>query len=49
MSAKFRSAWIPPAFAQAPIVISLPEIRRISRIRSTSSGVETEPSTIETS
>ena len=48
-SAKFFSAWIPPAVAQAPIVISTFDVRRTSRIRSASCGVVIEPSTSETS
>ena len=40
---------MPPCVAQAPIVMSLPEISRTCLIRSTSSGVVIEPSTIETS
>ena len=46
---KFLSAWIPPAVAQAPIVISAFDLRRTSRIRSASCGVVIEPSTRETS
>ena len=36
--AKLRSAWIPPAVAQAPIVTSIRDCSRIWRIRSTSVG-----------
>ena len=48
-SAKLRSAWIPPAAAQAPIVIRRPEAARISRMRRASSAVVIDPSTIERS
>jgi hypothetical protein len=44
-----RSAWIPPAVAQAPIVIKNFDWRRTSRIRSASCGVVIEPSTSATS
>jgi hypothetical protein len=44
-----RSAWIPPAVAQAPIAMSRRERARMSRMRSASCGVVIEPSTIETS
>ena len=37
-SAKFRSAWIPPAVAQAPIVIRVRELARTWRIRSASAA-----------
>ena len=45
MSAWLRSAWIPPAVAQAPIVTSRREAARISRMRSASWAVVTDPST----
>ena len=48
-SAKFRSAWIPPEVAQAPIVTSRRDLARTSLIRSASSGVVIEPSTSERS
>ena len=48
-SAKFRSAWMPPAVAQAPIVTRMRDCSRISRIRSASCGVVIEPSTREMS
>ena len=48
-SAKFRSAWMPPEVAQAPIVTSLRDFARTSLIRSASSGVVIEPSTSERS
>ena len=48
-SAKFRSAWMPPAVAHAPMVISVRDCSRICRIRSASCAVVTEPSTSETS
>ena len=48
-SAKLRSAWIPPDVAHAPIVMSAPDWRRISWIRSASCGVVIEPSTSERS
>ncbi len=48
-SAKFFSAWMPPAVAQAPIVTSFRERRRTSLIRSASCAVVTEPSTSERS
>jgi hypothetical protein len=44
-----RNAWIPPAVAQAPIVISVVDRRRTSRIRRAWSAVEIEPSTSDTS
>jgi hypothetical protein len=47
--AKLRSAWMPPAVAQAPITTSLPERSRISRMRCASWAVVIEPSTSETS
>jgi hypothetical protein len=49
MSAKFRSAWMPPAVAQAPMEISRRERARISRMRSASSAVVIDPSTIDRS
>ena len=48
-SAKFFSAWIPPAVAQAPIVISVFDCFRTWRIRSASCAVVIEPSTSDTS
>src|ERR1043166_684546 len=48
-SAKFRSAWIPPDVAHAPIVIRNFEERRTCWIRSASWGVVIEPSTSDTS
>ena len=43
------SAWMPPAVAQAPMVTSFRDCARMSRIRSASWGVLTEPSTSERS
>ena len=48
-SAKLRSAWMPPAVAQAPIVTRRFDCARTSRIRSASSRVVTEPSTSDRS
>jgi hypothetical protein len=48
-SPKLRRAWIPPAVAQAPIVITRAETARTCWMRSSSSGVVIEPSTRETS
>ena len=48
-SLKLRSAWMPPAVAQAPMVISVRDWRRTSCSRSASCGVVTEPSTSDTS
>ena len=48
-SAKFFSAWIPPAVAQAPIVTRRFESARTSLIRSASCAFVTEPSTSERS
>ena len=48
-SAKLRSAWMPPAVAQAPIVTSRRELCRICWMRSASSAVVTDPSTSERS
>ena len=44
-SRKFRSAWIPPAVAQAPIVTRTLDARRIWWILSASCGVVIDPST----
>src|SRR5271165_4265678 len=44
-SLKLRSAWIPPAVAQAPIVTRNLEARRMPWMRSASCGVVMEPST----
>src|ERR1022692_1317378 len=49
MSAKFRSAWMPPVVAHAPMVTSVADCSRIRRMLSASLGVVTEPSTSETS
>jgi hypothetical protein len=49
MSAALRSAWMPPAVAQAPSVTSSPERARMSRMRSASCSVVTDPSTNEMS
>ena len=48
-SRQFRSAWIPPAVAQAPMAISVWQDFLTSRIRSTSWGVLMLPSTSPTS
>ena len=48
-SAKLRSAWIPPAVAQAPIVTSIREASRILTMRRASRSVVTDPSTRDTS
>ena len=48
-SAKLRSACMPPAVAQAPIVISTRDCSRTRWMRSTSSAVVTDPSTSDTS
>jgi hypothetical protein len=48
-SAKFFSAWTPPAVAQAPIVTSFRDARRTCLIRSASCAVVTDPSTSERS
>ena len=48
-SAKLRSAWMPPAVAQAPIVTSRRDMLRTLCMRSRSSGVVIEPSTSERS
>ena len=46
---KLRSAWMPPAVAQAPIETRNREDCRTSWMRSASWGVVTDPSTRETS
>ena len=48
-SLKLRSAWMPPAVAQAPMVISVRDCLRTACSRSASCGVVTEPSTSDTS
>src|SRR5271165_1803808 len=48
-SLKLRSAWMPPAVAQAPIVTRNLEARRMPWIRSASCEVVMEPSTRERS
>src|SRR5271165_6578972 len=48
-SLKLRSAWMPPAVAQAPIVTRNLEARRMPWMRSASCGVVMEPSTRERS
>jgi hypothetical protein len=48
-STMLRNAWMPPAVAQAPIVISVFERCRTSRIRRASAAVVIEPSTSDTS
>jgi hypothetical protein len=48
-SLKLRSAWMPPAVAQAPMVKSLLDARRIAWIRSASWGVVIDPSTSDRS
>src|SRR6478672_7806004 len=48
-SAKLRSAWMPPAVAQAPIVTRKRDILRTSWMRSASCAVVIEPSTRERS
>ena len=48
-SLKLRSAWMPPAVAQAPMVTRKREARRTSWMRSASWGVVIEPSTSERS
>ena len=49
MFPQFRSAWMPPEVAQAPMVTRKRHWRRISPIRSTSWAVVIEPSTKPTS
>ena len=48
-SAQFFSDWIPPAVAQAPIVIKVVDMERISPMRAASCSVVTDPSTMERS
>src|SRR5215469_12039717 len=48
-SLKLRSAWMPPAVAQAPMVTRYFEARRTCWIRSLSCGVVMDPSTSERS
>jgi len=48
-SAKFRSAWMPPEVAHAPMVTRNRELARICWMRSASPGVVIDPSTSDTS
>ena len=48
-SAKLRSAWMPPATAQAPMATRTRDCSLISRMRSASLAVVMDPSTIDTS
>ena len=46
-SAKFFRAWMPPAVAQAPMVISFFDWARTSLMRSASCGVVIDPSGLD--